>query len=159
MGLVTLSHRGRMIRFQVNGRNRSLPVKRIAEMHLLPLAINVPYKLWDEATASLYFNPDFNDEVVDMQNSYDTLIFFCRSGGRSEDCLGDLPDVFQAYYEIDQPDGKSGRGGFEGTSYGNVYNGYRGFPERSTELQDHVSVSWKDTGLPIMTSQSPFTAP
>jgi hypothetical protein len=49
-------------------------------------------------------------------------------------------------------DGKSGRGGFEDSSYSNVYNGYRGFPERLTEIQEHPSVSWKDAGLPIKTS-------
>ncbi|MBW2664519.1 MAG: hypothetical protein JRD93_21725 [Deltaproteobacteria bacterium] len=38
-------------------------------------------------------------------------------------------------------------GGFQGTSYGDAYNGFRGFPGRKTSFQEHESVSWSDTGL------------
>jgi len=115
-------------------------------------------KLWDEATGTLSENPEFRSEIEQrLEKDYDVLIFFCRSGGRSEDCLVDFDtEPFYAIYEIDQPDGKSGRGGFEGTSYSNVYNGYRGFPERLTEIQENPSVSWKDAGLPIKTNVNPL---
>jgi hypothetical protein len=55
---------------------------------------------------------------------------------------------FDAVYEIDHPD-KNGRGGFQGTSYDDAYNGFRGFPGRKTSFQEHESVSWSDAGLPI----------
>jgi hypothetical protein len=45
--------------------------------------------------------------------------------------------------------------GFEGDSRSNRYNGYRGFPERLTEIQEHPSVSWKDAGLPMKTRIDP----
>jgi rhodanese-related sulfurtransferase len=156
-GKVLLAEDGRFIRFEINGRNKRLQVRKVSEIALSPIALNIPYKLWDEATATSYENPDFGNEVEALAGDYDVLIFFCRSGGRSEDCLGEFDtSLFYAIYEIDQPDGKSGRGGFEGTSYSNVYNGYRGFPERLTELQEHSSVSWKDTGLPMKTSVNPL---
>ena len=102
---------------------------------------------------TLYDNPNFVSDVEELSSTYAVLIFFCRSGGRSENCLAGFDtDSFEAIYEIDQPDGETGFGGFEGASYSNGYNGNRGFPERLTEIQDHPSVSWKDTGLPMKTS-------
>lgn len=156
-GKVLLSREGRFLTFGLDGRNKRILTRKVSEIALSPIAINIPYKLWDEETAELSLNPDFVDDVEALSGDYNVLIFFCRSGGRSEDCLGDFnTTLFDAIYEIDQPDGKSGRGGFEGTSYSNVYNGYRGFPERLTEIQEHPSVSWKDTGLPIKTSVNPL---
>ncbi len=156
-GKVLLTRSGLFLLFEVDDENIWLPVKKVSEIVLSPIAINIPFKLWDETTATLFVNDNFAAEVEALANSYDVLITFCRSGGRSEDCLVDFEtDLFDAFYEIDQPDGKSGRGGFEGTSYNNVYNGYRGFPGRFTEIQDHPSVSWKDTGLPIKTSVNPL---
>lgn len=162
-GKVILSRDGRFLHFALKDRSKKLHVKKVESMSLSPIAINIPLKVWNEETAGLSLNPDFTNELLELKGGrfgdFDTLIFFCRSGGRSQDCLVNLPDevnLFEAYYEIDQPDGKSGRGGFEGTSYSNVYNGYRGFPERLTEFQDHPSVSWKDAGLPIQTSLSPI---
>jgi rhodanese-related sulfurtransferase len=156
-GKVLLTRNGRFLRFKINGRHKRLQVKKVSEIFLSPLAINIPFKLWDEATGTLSENPNFISEIEGLEDDYNVLIFFCRSGGRSEDCLGDFnTELFYAIYEIDQPDGKSGRGGFEGTSYSNVYNGYRGFPKRLTEIQEHPSVSWKDAGLPIKTSVNPL---
>ena len=64
---------------------------------------------------------------------------------------------FQAVYEIDDPSGIIvGVGGFEGSAYGQAYNGYRGFPGRPTEGQDEPSVSWKDAALPIKTGVNPL---
>ena len=158
LGKMFLSRDGRFLDFELNGRNKRLQVRKVSEMALSPIAINIPYKLWDEATGTSYLNDNFANEVNALGEDYEVLIFFCRSGGRSEDCLGDFnTTLFEAIYEIDQPDGKSGRGGFEGTSYSNVFNGYRGFPERLTEIQDHPSVSWKDAGLPIKTSVNPLS--
>jgi hypothetical protein len=128
-------------------------------MALSPIAINIPFQLWDEDTGTLALNFDFAAEVDALEKEgFNVLIFFCRSGQRSEDCLwGFDATLFDAIYEIDQPDGRSGRGGFEGNSYSNVYNGYRGFPKRLTTIQDHPPVSWKDTGLPMQTSVNPLS--
>ena len=94
-------------------------------MALSPIAINISFQLWDEDTGTLALNFDFPAEVYALEkDGFSVLIFFYRSGQRSEDCLWGLDaSLFNAIYEIDQPDGKSGRGGFEGTSYSNVYNG------------------------------------
>jgi rhodanese-related sulfurtransferase len=156
-GKATLSKNGRFLRFRLNGKKRRIQVDRLKELMLSPIAINVPYKLWDEETGTLDLNPSFTEDVNAIGLDYDVAIFFCRSGGRSQDCIGSFDtDLFDAIYEIDQPDEKSGRGGFEGTSYSNVYNGYRGFPGRFTRVQEHPSVSWKDAGLPIKTSLNPL---
>ncbi|MCP3871768.1 MAG: hypothetical protein GY699_01225 [Desulfobacteraceae bacterium] len=157
-GKVILTKNGRQVRFEINGRHKMLQTKKITNIIISPIAINIPYKLWVEEDASLTLNSSFGGEVNALSDNYDILIFFCRSGGRSQDCLGGFDvNLFDTIYEIDQPDDKSGRGGFEGTSYSNVYNGYRGFPNRLTETQEHPSVSWKDAGLPIKTSINPLS--
>ena len=157
VGKVILLQSGKFLMYEINGLNKRLQTEKVSKINLSPIAINIPYKLWDENTGTLSENPGFVAAVEALSSSYDVLIFFCRSGGRSEDCLADFDTtLFDAIYEIDQPDGESGYGGFEGTSYSNVYNGYRGFPERLTEIQDHPSVSWKDAGLPTKTSVNPL---
>jgi rhodanese-related sulfurtransferase len=157
LGKAKLSGNGFHLIFHINGRPIRLHTAGISEIQLSPIALNIPYKLWDEETGTLFLNPDFVTTVNNLSSDYDVVIFFCRSGGRSEACLGDIDtSLFETIYEIDQPDGKSGRGGFEGTSYSDVYNGYRGFPRRFTGRQEHPSVSWKDAGLPIKTSINPL---
>ena len=85
------------------------------------------------------------------------VVLYCRSGGRSTDCTYQFDtDAFFAVYEIDDPAGNRGFGGFEGNSYKNVYNGYRGFPGRETGVQTVPSASWKDSGLPMKTSVNPL---
>ncbi len=156
-GKVILSQNGQFLDYEVGGSQKRLNTKKVTGLNLSPIAMNIPFKLWDEASGTLTVNPDFMTEVEALADTYDVLIFFCRSGGRSQDCLAGLDTgLFDKIYEIDQPDGKSGRGGFEGTSYSNVYNGYRGFPGRVTDIQEHPSVSWKDAGLPIKTSVNPL---
>ena len=157
-GKVILSNNGRFLRFEINGRNKRLQTKKVSEVLLSPIALSIPFILWDEDTGGFSANENFKEDVEALDVDYDVLIFFCRSGGRSENCLAGFDtNFFDAIYEIDQPDGKSGRGGFEGTSYSNVYNGYRGFPERMTEIQEHPSVSWKDAGLPMKTGVNPLS--
>ena len=155
-GKVVLSENGRHVEFYVNGSYAKLNVKKILKMNLSPIGFNIPFQTWNEVLYTLEVNTNFVDQVNKLYEcEYDVVIFFCRSGGRSEDCVNDYPNQFPnffAIYEIDQPDGESGYGGFEGTSYSNIYNGYRGYPGRLSEIQDHPSVSWKDTGLPIKTS-------
>jgi hypothetical protein len=52
--------------------------------------------------------------------------------------------------------GIGGFGGFEGNSYKDVDNGYRGLPGRQTGVQTVPSESWKDSGLPMKTSINPY---
>jgi len=145
------------------GRHIFISTDAIESLSLAPIAINIPYKVWDEDTATLhpngtnYENFKLAIEALAKEEGVDIIILFCRSGGRSQDGLAYFDvDLFREVYEIDQPDGKSGRGGLEGTSYHNHYLGYRGFPSRATFLQSHESVSWKDLGLPIKIGVSPF---
>jgi rhodanese-related sulfurtransferase len=161
-GKAVLNLNGRFLNFEINGRNKTLQVKKVSEIKLSPIAINIPYKLWNENEGKLIDNDNFVKDIVKLasEHNVEVIIFFCRSGERSENCLMSFPpdlfSEFDAIYEIDQPDGKNGRGGFEGTSYNNAYNGYRGFPQRVTDIQENPSVSWKDAGLPIKTGVNPL---
>jgi rhodanese-related sulfurtransferase len=156
IGKVKLSNDGRFLGFSVNGMYRRLKVRNVAEVSLKPIAVNIPFKLWDEDAVSLKSNPTFAEEVEALAEEYDRIIFFCRSGVRTSDLINTFnTELFTEIYEIDQPDGQIGTGGFEGSSYENVYNGYRGFPDRMTEIQEHFSVSWKDFGFPIRIGMKP----
>jgi rhodanese-related sulfurtransferase len=161
-GKVELVYSGRFLKFKVHEYCRWLCVTTVSKVIMSPISINIPYKLWSEETATTTLNPNFIEDVEALaeDGEVNVIIFFCRSGGRSQDCLQAFDiSLFEAIYEIDQPSGKSGRGGFEGTSYSNVYNGYRGYPGRFTRIQEHPSVSWKDAGLPVKTSVSPLPKP
>lgn len=161
LGKASLISDGRIILFRQNGWPRLVPVKMVKSVDLSPIAINIPYKLWDEATGKTTDNPYFLEDVEALAlDGAEVVIFFCRSGGRSQDCLTDFnTTVFEAIYEIDRPDLQDGFGGFEGTSYGNVHLGYRGFPQRDTRHLEAPSVSWKDSGLPTKTGVNPFPQP
>ena len=159
LGKAVLIWEGLFLKFKVHNRPRIIPTGTVEEVKLSPIAMNIPFKLWDEDTASMVLNENFGTEIENLaaEQDVDIIIFFCRSGGRSQDCLNFMnPSLFEKIYEIDQPDLTNGLGGFEGTSYSNVYLGYRGFPQRKTMIQEHFSVSWKDTGLPMKTGVNPF---
>ena len=157
-GKVKMRLGSRYLKFKVekNGRLRPifLPVRQVDAIVTAPIAYHVPYKIWDEASASLVPNPYFADQMNALAKEdepaggFDILILMCRSGKRSN-TRAFATENFAAVYEIDQPDGTDGRGGFEGTNYHSVYNGYRGFPGRNTRNQESPSMSWADTGLPI----------
>lgn len=154
-----LKKNGRHVMFKQNNIPTMLPTSKIKEVKLSPIAINIPLKLWDETNAGMTDNVEFKTKVekLALEQGVDVVIFFCRSGGRSEACLNAFDtSLFKQIYEIDQPDGENGFGGFEGTSYSNAFIGHRGFPRRDTKAQLHDSVSWKDSGLPIKTSVNPF---
>lgn len=156
-GKAVLALGGRFLKYETNGLKKVLQVDKVSKINLSPISLHIPYEFWDEATATAYLNPGFADAVNGLAEKYNVIIFMCRSGVRSQNCLTSFDaSLFDAIYEIDQPDGKSGFGGFEGTSYSDVYNGYRGFPERLTQIQAPPSVSWKDAGLPMKTSLKPL---
>lgn len=124
--------------------------------------VNIPYKAWvdDYCDGDLCDKPmddKFKDAIEGLGNDegVEVVILMCRSGGRTTDWVVDFDTLlFKAVYEIDRPD-KDGRGGFEGTSYGDFFYGYRGFPGRATAVQEHESVSWCDSGLPIVIGACP----
>jgi len=151
-GKVTLEHDGMFIVYNVKGRNKRALVQKVAKMTTESIAKSIPYKVWNEAAGKSEISPYFTDEIRKLEGDNVVLILFCRSGDRSgEDQCGTVvnSDGFDAVYEIDQPDKETGNGGFEGNTYFDVFNGYRGFPGRDTWTQVHPSVSWKDAGLPI----------
>ena len=158
-GKVKLKLGGRYLKFKVeNGerlRSVFLPVSKVDAMATTKIAYFVPYLDWDEANFSKIKNASFGDQINALAADFDTIILMCRSGGRSNTRDFDT-SLFDAIYEIDQPDGKSGRGGFEGTTYSNAYYGYRGFPGRYTNNQEHPSVAWTDAGLPIQIGGDPL---
>lgn len=148
-GKVKLILGGRLVRFRVSGHTKLLLVKNVAKIETLPIAINIPYKTWNDDTCEKPLNYNFGSEIEALKGEDVVIILMCRSGKRSTECVDKFETtLFKAVYEIDQPDGKDGRGGFQGTSYDDAYNGYRGFPERTTRFQEHKSVSWSDTRLP-----------
>ena len=152
-GKVKLSGKTGLLRFKVLKHGYTVPrlihVSKVEKIESTPIAINIPYMTWDDKTCQKVLNDTFvNDIEALADEGIEVIIMMCRSGKRSTTAEFDF-SLFTAVYEIDQPDGKNGRGGFQGTSYDDTYNGYRGFPGRKTLYQEHKSVSWSDAGLPI----------
>jgi rhodanese-related sulfurtransferase len=152
---------GKFLTFKLNGRKMRVLVKEVSSIKHSPIAINIPFKFWDETTGKLEKdpNPNFQTDIEALagENKDVVLIVYCRTGGRSTSCSSDFDTTkFFAVYEIDDPMGMPGYGGFEGSSYKNVYNGYLGFPSRQTRIQEVRSVSWKDSGLPMKTLINPL---
>jgi rhodanese-related sulfurtransferase len=161
LGKVKLVDEGKFLEYAVNGRHKRTQVAKVASLDTSPIAINVPYKLWDETTATTPLNPEFGHDIDALAEAgAEVLIVYCRSGSRSSTCGTQIDNEgnFQAVYEIDDPvpGSAGGVGGFEGSPYGEVYNGYHGFPGRLTDVQSVPSVSWKDTGLPIKIGVDPL---
>jgi len=151
-GKVILRANSRILEFEVDGEPSALNVKHVDEIETSPIARHIPYMTWDDENCEKMDNENFAVEIEALAGEGLVIILMCRSGKRTNGCSACAcfnTDLFDAVYEIDQPDGKDGRGGFQGTSYGDSYNGFRGFPGRKTSFQDHESVSWIDTGLPI----------
>ncbi len=158
-GKVKLILLGKFLSFNVHGRPHLIQVDKVASVAMSPIAFNAPYELWNETTSSMSLNPDFVNQMDPMVGA--VVIFYCRSGSRSDAknaVAASIPERFQAVYEIDRADTTS-YGGFEGASYGNVFNGYRGFPGRDTSDQTFPSVAWKDAGLPMITGVKPPAVP
>ena len=142
-----------------------------------PIAFLLPWESLegvDENGGLLYReNPDF-DELLNKTFGEDkdqSLIIICRSGNRSTYATLRLEDIgYTHVYEVDNElkelnSESGGRGGVQGTSYKNSFNGYRGFPGRlpainggvlvhiatdTNSIQDeNDSVAWMDLGLPV----------
>lgn len=157
-GKVVLEKNGKVV-FRVNNRKKKLSVSSIASMNVVPIAVSVPFKFWQEEDATMVTNDEFFEDITDLADDVqDTvLIFMCRSGKRSEAAPADpnFPhSLFKAVYEIDVADDNA-KGGFEGSDYDKMYAGYRGYPGRPQWFQETPSVSWVDSGLPIIIGAVP----
>lgn len=154
-GKVKLKANSRILSFDVDGQPRALHVKHVDEIETSRIATHIPYMTWDDENCEKVLNDNFASDIETLAGQeIDIVIMMCRSGKRTTECMKDEDIInafllFDAVYEIDQPDGKNGRGGFQGTSYSDAYNGFRGFPGRKTSFQENESVSWSDAGLPI----------
>ena len=151
-GKVILRANSRILEFEVDGEPSALNVKHVDEIETSAIATHIPYMTWDDEGCKKVDNGDFAGDIAALadEEGIQVIILMCRSGKRTSACMEDIEDIsFEAVYEIDQPDGKNGRGGFQGTSYGDAYNGFRGFPGKETSFQEYESVSWSDAGLPI----------
>jgi rhodanese-related sulfurtransferase len=133
-------------------------VSEVLYIKTVDISIHIPMHIWDEATCSKYENPDFAATIESLGADYDVLILMCRSGSRSNTRAFDT-SLFSAIYEIDDPKGRNGRGGFQGNPYGfgDAYNGYLGYPGRNTESRLVPSASWSDAGLPVHIGWKPDT--
>ena len=135
-GKVKLLLGGRLLQFKVSGHPKFLPVRKVDKIETSAIAINIPYMLVDYANGcntEVVDEVDFKDQFQRLieEEGVSEVILMCRSGKRSTNCASWVLDVFYEcnvegnVYEIDRPD-KNGRGGLQGTSYSNNYNGYRG---------------------------------
>lgn len=164
------------LEFDVDGKHKRVSTADVAGTDLTPIAYNVPVEYLDPATGETTLNPNFGVDtdalVADFAGTsphgVSSVIFFCRSGTRSsvgcyyKYCPFSLLDPNLTAYEVEAVDALgnevNGYGGFESTAASNRYLGYRGFPGRVTAgVLTTQSVSFKDYGLPILSSELPMT--
>jgi rhodanese-related sulfurtransferase len=153
-GKVRLFPEDGSVRYELHGQEIQVSVECIGSLELESIAVNVPY--WRLTESGFKRNAkNFYPAIEKLARDYDVLILYCRTGGRSSRAgigvieRGIFPE--EGVYEIDDPnDSTPNRGGFSGPTYGEVYNGYAGFPGRLLE-----PVSWLDSGLPILTTKFP----
>jgi len=157
-GKVTLKW-GSFLSFKVASRRHLrevyVPLHMVESIDTEDISIHVPTHIWIESESTKVENENFAQDIESLSADYDVLILMCRSGKRSNTRAFDTT-LFKAIYEIDRPDGSDGYGGFQGSSYGDLYNGYRGYPGRNKWVQNIKSVSWSDTGLPVHIGGKPF---
>lgn len=84
LGKVLLIENGTKVHFFAGEDEFTVDVVNVDGISLSSIAINIPYKFWHEYTGELILNKKFKKEIEALAAEYDTVIFFCRSGGRSE---------------------------------------------------------------------------
>lgn len=157
-GKVRLIEEGKFLEYTIHGRYQRTQVTKIGQLETEQIAINIPFKIGIPGT--WVNNPNFYSDMERLYESgINVVILYCRTGGRSSSAGEALTTPFTAIYEIDDPNGADQFGGFSGSTYGGVYNGYVGFPGRQTDRQGTPSVSWSDSGLPIATRVNPIQLP
>jgi len=156
----------------VTSNGEVIDVEAVASLTLSPIAYNIPVETRDpSANFEVSLNTNFGADIMELISSMgqmtpQAIIFYCRSGRRSSvGCyygycseFMTIPPGMFTFYEVEAVDANgneiNGRGGFEGASYGNRFNGYRGFPSRPG-VSD--AVDFKDAGLPIVIGHRPVT--
>ena len=186
LGKAYLTQDGKFLEYKLGGKKTRTPVDQVAKLVTSPVAVNIPCATWNQETKKMDPVPDSLVKGIEAlaNDGVQVIISMCNSGGRSTVCIAKfVPDSlasrFKAIYEIDQagdqyvnPEHKvhlAGLGGFQGSVYGGVYNGYPGYPGRPTAKQDAKgwaqgapagpSVSWKDSGLPIFVPETSCNLP
>ncbi|MGA1823065.1 MAG: rhodanese-like domain-containing protein [bacterium] len=143
-----------------------------------PIAYLIPWLLFegidDNGQRKYKNNPDF-DALIEQTFDKDkeqVLIMMCASGIRSTYAAERLEMLgYPNVYEIDDAlkemtEYPGGHGGFQGSLYNDMYNGYKGYPDRLSlgmktvdSDNEDISVSWLDTGLPITFKIDPARIP
>jgi rhodanese-related sulfurtransferase len=104
-------------------------VRSVAEYVLVghpTMAVNIPLSFWDEQRSNLITNEKFLQDLKNRFKPEDTLIFMCRSGGRS---LRAAQSALNA-------------------GYTKVYNLAEGFEGASDEKGYRTKGGWRNSGLP-----------
>ncbi len=108
---------------------RLVDVRCIAEYYFVghpEMAANVPLTFWDEKAQTLVKNEHFIDDLKARYKPQETLIFICRSGGRSRQAARLAREA----------------------GYSSVYSIKDGF-EGEKDARGHRTVGgWKNSGLP-----------
>jgi len=176
LGKVRLTQKGKSLEYTLGGKTKKTPIDKVAKLVTSSIAVNIPCATWNQVTKEMDPVPDTFTKGIEglAEKGVQVVITMCNSGGRSTACLAKfisdgLASRFKAFYEIDRADEQylnpkhkihlAGLGGFQGSVYNGVYNGYSGFHGRVTAMQpiqgwkggkpNGPSVSWKDSGLPI----------
>ena len=106
-----------------------IDVRSVAEYVLVghpTMAVNVPLSFWDDHQANFITNENFLKDLQGRFKPDDTLIFMCRTGGRS---LRAAQSALKA-------------------GYSKVYNVTDGFEGQSDEKGYRTKGGWKNSGLP-----------
>ena len=104
-------------------------VRSVAEYVLVghpTMAMNVPLSFWDERQANFITNENFVQNLKRRFKPEDTLIFMCRTGGRS---LRAAQSALSA-------------------GYSKVYNVIEGFEGQGDEKGYRTKGGWKNSSLP-----------
>jgi hypothetical protein len=65
LGKVRLNREGKFLTYKLNGRKKRVKVKKVESIKHSPIAINIPFKFWDETTGKLEKdpNPNFQTDI------------------------------------------------------------------------------------------------
>ena len=109
-GKVTLEAGAEVLKFEVEGGSPgALHVKHVDNIETSRIAINIPYKTWNDKKCEKVDNKKFGSEIEALAEDYDVIILMCRSGKRTSEAVevdedGNLLSPFNAFvkvYEVD----------------------------------------------------------
>jgi rhodanese-related sulfurtransferase len=106
-----------------------IDVRSIAEYVFVghpEMAYNIPYSFWSEKDKALLTNETFVEDLTERFDKNETLIFLCRSGGRS---LSAAKKIVRA-------------------GFSKVYNLTQGFEGNKNENGYRIIGGWKNSGVP-----------